>query len=301
MIFACLIRPGKIENQAIGLIRAIRENTGMFSQHPIWILKPDNSGELSEEGLITLNELDATLTTFQMDRSADLFPFAPKVYASAFAEAQAEGQGDTITWMDTDSIVIQEPSELLLRPEKLLGYRPVDHTLIGSMFDQPISPFWESIYDDCHVDVENLFPMTASVDENVIRPYFNAGMLVVHPETGLLRSWCNNFQSLYKVAHYEDFYTENILYKIFFHQAVLAGTILSSIQPADLQELPYLVNYPLHMHGDYPKDRKPKFLNEVITCRYDMLFESENWRKAIPINEPLKTWFYELGNSLSVN
>lgn len=206
MIFACLSRPGKTEFQALSLARSIRENAGKFSHYRIWILTPDNSEDLSEEGQITLNKLDATLTTFQIDKSAYQFPFAPEVYASAFAEAQTEGMGDTLTWIDTDSIVIQEPGELILKPGKMVGYRPVDHTLIGSTFDQPISPYWERIYDVCHVDVENLIAMKASVDENVIRPYFNAGMLIIHPETSLLRSWCNNFQSLYKAPHYEDFY-----------------------------------------------------------------------------------------------
>lgn len=66
-------------------------------------------------------------------------------------------------------------------PGKKLGCRPLDHALIASPFDQPINHFGERIYKDCHVDVTRLFPMTTSVDENVIRPYFYAGMLVTHP------------------------------------------------------------------------------------------------------------------------
>ena len=179
--------------------------------------------------------------------------------------------------MDTDSIVIQEPSELIINPEVKLAYRPVDHTLIGSTFSEPISPFWESIYSDCGVNESKIFPMTASVDENVIRPYFNAGMLDLRPEIGLLRSWRRNFLRLFKASQYEELFQVKTLYKIFFHQAVLAGTVLSSIDHAELQELPYLINYPLHMHRDYPKDKKPECLNDLITCRYDIFFNDPEW------------------------
>jgi hypothetical protein len=299
LIFATLGGPGKIETQAISLTRSIRQNAGYLSQYPIWIIRPDCSEKLSEDGQARLKELDATLFSIHMDESYCDFPFATKVFASAWAEAHAEGQGEILIWMDTDSIVIQEPSELIINPEVKLAYRPVDHTLIGSTFSEPISPFWESIYSDCEVNESKIFPMTTSVDENVIRPYFNAGMLDLHPEIGLLRSWRRNFQRLYKEPQYEEFFKVKALYKIFFHQAVLAGTVLSSIDHAELQELPYLINYPLHMHRDYPKDKKPECLNDLITCRYDIFFDDPEWRSTISIHEPIKTWFEEMDSSLN--
>ena len=71
--------------------------------------------------------------------------------------------------------------ELLLSPDEALGYRPVDHTMIGSPFDEPLDPFWSLIYEHCSVPAERVFPMTASGDHRVLRPYFNAGMQVVDP------------------------------------------------------------------------------------------------------------------------
>ena len=298
IIFACIGAPGKKEIQALNLVRSIRTFAGGLSMSPIWILIPDGLGEFSIEGQAEFSNLNATMISFHIEESILNFPFAAKVFASASAESTAEGRTALLSWMDTDSIVIQEPVELLLQPEKQLGYRPVDHTLIGSTYVEPIDSFWEMIYNDCHVERDRIFPMTASADENVIRPYFNAGMLVVRPEVGLMQAWRDNFKRIYKTPHYEDFYQQNVLYEIFIHQAILAGTVLSTMEAAELQELPYLVNYPLHMHNDYPAKIRPAYLNELITCRYDMFFDDANWRGSIPIKEPLKSWFEALGSSL---
>ena len=113
--------------------------------------------------------------------------------------------------------------------------------------------------------------MTASVDHRVLRPYFNAGMLVVDPWRRLMRRWRDDFDQIYRLPEFKAFYEQDRRYAIFMHQAVLAGTILSMLRPAELAELPHLVNYPLHMHRDYPAALRPVRLNDVISVRYEEL------------------------------
>jgi hypothetical protein len=132
--------------------------------------------------------------------------------------------------------------------------------------------------------------MMASVDEKRIRPYFNAGMLVVRPERHLLRTWAENFNSIFLLTQFEPFYEQDILYRIFIHQAILAGTILEICDQEELQKLPHLINYPLHMHSSYPPDRRPGRMNDMITVRYDTLFQVPVWDTDLLIDEPLNSW-----------
>jgi hypothetical protein len=44
------------------------------------------------------------------------------------------------------------------------------------------------------------------------------------------------------------------------------------------------------MHADYPADRCPARMNELITCRYDVFFQDPQWRQVIPIQKPLAGW-----------
>ena len=236
-----------------------------------------------------------TFVPFEIPRPVWKFPFGALVLAASAAEAKAasDNRAELLAVMDPFSLVLNEPWPLLLDPDKRLGYRPVDHTLIGSNYDRPLEPFWASIYNHCGVYEEQVFPMQTSVDLNRLRPYFNAGLLVVRPAGGLLARWWNNFLHYFNAPAYDEFYRQNDIYRIFFHQAILAGTVLSTLEREKLQELPHQVNYPLHMHADYPPERRPAALHQIVTARYDTFFDDPGWRKAIHIDEPMFTWLEE--------
>jgi len=69
--------------------------------------------------------------------------------------------------------------------------------------------------------------------------------------------------------------------------------VIASIDQTEMIELPYLVNYPLHMHSQYPADRRPKTLNEVISFRYERFFSKPDWQDVIRVEPPLKDWLTE--------
>ncbi|MFX0114160.1 MAG: hypothetical protein ACFFB3_06405, partial [Candidatus Hodarchaeota archaeon] len=178
---------------------------------------------------------------------------------------------------------------------KNLGYRPVHHTLVGSIYSEPIDSFWELVYRKCDVSENKLFPMRTHVDHNTLRPYFNAGFLIVKPEKGLLQTWWNKFRELYCDPGFEEHYRKNELYLVFIHQAVLAGVILSVMDQQELQELPFSYNYPLHLYAESPEEYRPQNINDLITARYEGLETLEK----VPIQEPLKSWLTKKIASLS--
>ena len=291
MIFAFMIYPGKLAWQSCLLAESIRTFAGNMANDPIWVLVPQSVASLSAETRANLQAQQVRMIPFPVGETASGFPFAAKVIAAAAAESVAMTESDhALVWLDTDSLVIQEPTALVLAAEKQVGYRPVDHTLIGLLWDTPLDNFWELVYRRCGVPAARPFPMTASVDEKRIRPYFNAGMLVVRPGNQLLNNWCNHFTRLYQDPAFTPFYEQHVLYRIFMHQAILTGTILAQFEQNALQQLPHLVNYPLHMHGTYPRSRRPSKLNDVITTHYDELLQAPNWREFVDIAEPLQTW-----------
>ena len=293
LIFSTLLEDKGDASRTLLLAESIRAFAGDLSSASIWVFFPKSVEQLSNQSRAQFDALEVDLHPFQVDSQAASFPFAKKVVASAAAETLAAGKTALLVWMDPGSLVINEPQELLLGAEEKLGCRPVDHLLIGPAFDKPLDPFWQSIFADCGVRQEALFPMTTSTDQIEMFPYLNAGMLVVRPENKLLRSWRDTFLGMYLEPRYQDFYQSNRLYRIFIHQAVLAGCILSTFKQADILELPYLVNYPLHMHTQYPIDRRPRFINELVSFRYEDFFTDPNWQAVIQVKEPQKSWLEE--------
>jgi len=132
--------------------------------------------------------------------------------------------------------------------------------------------------------------METCVRDNTLRPYFNSGSFVVRPERGLLAAWHGLFERLYRHPDFEPFYQKDVRYKVFMHQAVLAGVVLNMFKREELQELPEAMNYPLHLHGEYPHEHRPRTLSELTTCRYEGIGELLNSLKGITVEEPLKSW-----------
>jgi hypothetical protein len=179
--------------QALILARSIREFAGALSESPIRVLVAEG---VPGAGIVDeFAELGAEFVGFGIDTDTAAFPFATKVHAAAAAEALVGDQSRNLLLMDPDSLVLGEP--VLLQTGRSLACRPVDHKLIGSPYDAPADDFWQLIYDSCGVAEERLFPMSTTVEEIRIRPYFNAGFLLVRPERGLFGLWRENFDRLH--------------------------------------------------------------------------------------------------------
>lgn len=300
LVFATMAGTTAAARDAMLWARSIRAFGGRYAGAAIWLLIPERIERLPASLRVDLDKMKVRLLAFDASQEELDFPFAGKTIAAGFAEHLAMDRASILVWMDRDSLVIQEPAPLSLPEDKVFGYRPVDHTLIGSPASQPIDPFWSLIYTYCGQDSQQVTPMRTSVDQQTLRPYFNAGMLVVRPQQKLLQAWAANFKSFYTLPAFTPFYDQDFLYRLFFHQAVLAGTIIAQTEDTDRLELPYLVNYPLHMHDSYPASRRPARLNDVIAFRYDTLAEEPHWEQTIAIDEPLQSWLYEQRKDLNL-
>jgi len=279
--------------RALMLARSLRTFGGQLASSPFWVLAPRASNPLPTALLDGFAAAHIRLILFDIDEAVYKFLFGAKTCASAVAEAEAREITSLLAWVDPDMLIIQEPGELLIEEDKDLGYRPVHHINIGSPYDEPADDFWRLIYDHCEVPEEAIFPMTTCADQLVIRPYFNAGCLIVRPENGLLNRWRANFLRLYQEPFFESFYELDVLYRVFIHQAILSGTILSFMNQSQMHEFSDRINYPLNLHDEYHEDRRARTLNELITCRYDVGFHDPSWREGILIEEPFKSWLDE--------
>lgn len=300
LVFATMGGTTRAARDAMLWARSIRAFGGRYANAPIWILVPEHIERLPASMRVELDQMKVRLLAFEASKSELDFPFAGKTIAAGFAEHLAEDRASLLIWMDRDSLIIQEPAPLSLPGSKVFGYRPVDHTLIGSLASQPADSFWSLIYTYCGVDPQQVGSMVTSVDEKTIRPYFNAGMVVVRPQRKLLQTWAANFRDFYTLPAFTPFYKQDFLFRLFIHQAILAGTILAQTDDKERHELSHLVNYPLHMHASYPSLRQPARLNDVFTFRYDTLADEPHWEENIPIDEPLQSWIQEQRKALNL-
>jgi len=147
-----------------------------------------------------------------------------------------------------------------------------------------VNEFWQVIFKNCGTPEAHIFPMETTSDKIIIRPQFNAGILVVRPEKGLLRTWAENFAGSYGHAIFVKYYQEHILYKIFVHQSVLSATLLAMLKQEEMQDLGPDVNLPVFLgteRGD-----------AVTSLRYDefKFFSGPDWESKIALDEERMAW-----------
>ena len=294
LVFASTVYPRKgSETNSLLLAESIRSFGGALSHAPIWYLVPDYGEPLSEDTKGRLLALGVTLTPFEIEPEVARFPFTGDAEAAAFAESRAVGRADFIAWLNPNTLVLREPGGFLLPEGKVLGYRPVHHTNVGSRFAEPLDPFWTLIYRLCGVPEERVFPMRTHVDGEVLRPYFNAGCHATRPGRGLLRAWRDAFLKIYKEPALLELYSKNRAYEVFVHQAVFTGVILAACSRDKILELPQEYNYPLHLYGEDVTEHRPSSLEELVTIRHEGFYADPDWAEKMPAGEPLKRWIAE--------
>jgi hypothetical protein len=288
IMFASLAAsPASLRNIRV-LLDSLEDFGGELFGAPLIVVYPHSlAGTVKDAGSLKLPNVH--MVPFGISSDELDFPLAVVAIGAAAAERAVAGAAENLAWMLEDTLVLGSPSALVLPASMQYGYRPVHITNIGSPWKAPPDSFWTAVYRHCRVEPDHLFPMDTCVRDNTVRPYFNAGCQVTRPQNGLFAGWCELFWSLYRHPDFTPFHADP-LYKIFMHQAVLAGAVLSSFSPAQLYELPESYNYPLHLHSDYPPGFRPAKLNDLVTCRYETFDELKRVLAFIAVDEPIKTW-----------
>lgn len=265
--------PGQLDNIHV-LVKSIRRFAGAFRNAPIRLYVSEDLAARQGEALKSLAGLGVEITKSRAPSDAKWFYYSSKVFAAAKAEYDAERTARFLAWVDDDTVFLDEPDEFILPEGAVLGYRPVMHRNIGSLFDEEIDPFWDRAFAMMAVAPESLFPMTTPADGEKIRPYFNAGCLILRPGRGVLREWPLDFKLLYRDPDLAAMCREDIKKRIFLHQAALTGAILNRLDRDEMVELSARFNYPIFFEQMFGANRVFDDITGVVTFRHESYFRN---------------------------
>ena len=292
VIFASYAGDSEQLHNTLILVESIRTFGGQFADAPVWVYAPGSLLKTQENLVKRFASLGADVRSSDTPRDSREVPYAGKVFAAAHAEAAAKGAASILVWMDEDTVVLMEPRELLLVQGKSLGYRPVMHRNIGSLYSEKPDAFWRRVYEKLSVPESAAFPMKTVADGKTIRPYFNAGLLAVRPERGLLNKWAEAFSALYRDPVLVDICKKDERARIFLHQAALSGAIMKNLGRGEMALLPDSYNYPVFFKEAYGVDKAFDTLDGVVTLRYDVYFKNPapDWSAKLKGPEATVSW-----------
>jgi hypothetical protein len=275
------------------MVESLRTFGGELRNAPVWVYQPDNHPELGESNRTRPIPEGVTFKRSSIPRDARQFYFSGKVLAAALAESDAVGRYQLLVWLDPDVVFVNEPRDLLLPDSISLGFRPVMHKLIGSRSSEPTDEFWTRVYDKLGVTAAAIFPVQTPVDQETIRAYFNAGLLVLRPEMGVLRKWPECFATLYTDSVFVNWCKQDQTRAIFLHQVALAGDILSTLRRQDMIELPATYNYSVFLQDKYPASMRPRSVDDVVMFRHEFIFSDTTALERIRGAQRMYQWIRE--------
>ncbi len=287
--FAFKIKPGNDEKFALLLCQSIRQFGSTQKNAPIYAMLPRNeAGKLNPKSVDELKKLNVNIVPFDYYTSEQKIYYTTKSMAAGAAEMYAIGKVEQLIYTDVEAIFLNDPSLMALNKSKKLGIRPLDIHNIGSLWDAPLNDFWSTIFRMLQVNENNVFPVISTVDSAKLRAYFNACLITVKPENGLLQKWSNNLARLRDNPVWNQFFERDEMYRIFLHQAILTGTILAELNEDEIEQYPVQVNFPLYAYPRHP--HKPEWINDLLTCRLDLLGTDDCWKSWLPMRDPVKSW-----------
>lgn len=254
------------------MAESIRAFGGGYADAPIRAYMPGGLAEQEAQMLARLESLGVEARYSEAPEDAQWFYFAGKVFAAAKAEADAGEDAEILAWLDEDTIVLQEPAEFLLPEDKALGYRPVMHKNIGTLYTEPVDAFWGRVFELLSVPDSSFFPMVTPADGDTLRPYFNAGCMVIRPGRGLLAKWAGCFARLSRDSLLTQMCKADVKKRIFIHQAALTGAILTHLERDEMIEFSPRVNYPIFFEEMFGARRAFDDITDVVTFRHESYF-----------------------------
>lgn len=294
-VFAVFAEGPEALDNVYFLVESVRQYAGSLKDSPVWVYVPDDIEVAIKDIEQRFAPLGAEIKESHTPEESRWLFFAGKTYAAGEAEAAAAGKAKILIWMDEDTIVLQEPTGFMLEKKVSYAYRPVMHNRSGALYGEPASEFWQRIYDDLKVSDADLFPMVTPADKQEVRAYFNAGLIVVRPEKGILRKWGRDFTVLREDTVLTRMCKENIDKRIFLHQTALVGAALNTLKRDEMVELPESYNYPLFFHQMFEAATEFESLDGIVTMRYDVYFRKPDpqWAEKLKGPQDKIAWLKE--------
>lgn len=270
---------------------SIRKFAGDLKDVPIRIYFPEYLKNLKEKYRDKFTGLSVELRDIKIPREAIKYALGAKPFVAALAEKEAQNEAGILAFFDPKIIFVSEPKEFYLTDDKDMAYRPVFHQNIGSLYSEKPDAFWSLLYKKLNISEDSIFPMEATADKSILRPYFNCGLLILRPEKGILRKWAEDFKALYEDEKIAEMSKEG-KHNIFLHQAALVGAVLNNIKKEKMQLLPATYNYPLFFEKFYGSELQFDSIENAVTLKLEFQYSQlpKDWDKKLKGSKEVISW-----------
>ena len=282
LAFLACVERGKLEAQTILLCRSIRRFGGAYRDAPIYAFQPRRGRDAGEPTLAALHGLGVVHVSEILNHDFPEYGTFNKVFVCAYAERVLDEP--ILVFLDSDTVVIAEPTDLDLPPETDLAIRPADSTRLNSRGPiDPIDAYWQRVFHDRALsDV----PFVDTELGRRVRAYFSSGLIAVRREAGVFGEWAEDFRRLMDGG----IVPENAIERM--DEIALVPTVVRRYARSALLDTRY--NYLIYKRAILIPPLHLLQLKQLVHIHYRFAFSEPNFLRSVkpPLNTscPILQW-----------
>lgn len=256
-ILICVENVDLLEIKTLMLIDSIRNYGGRLSTADIHSFTPRETSRITKATLDDLGSLNVTIHLHNLNIEFPQDPLVNKIVAGRWAEQNLNN--DVIIFLDSDMIILQEPSELL-DVQYDIAVRPL-YTYTDENWESQ-SDYWAIIY--------NKMGLTYPRDSyhNGHRHYYNSGLIAVKRNIKLFSYW----YELYKQIQISGIKTPNRYTEESLLGAAVAGA--GATGKIKTHPLPLGYNYEIWAHNKTKDEHMILSWDDLYIVHYQKMFDS---------------------------
>ena len=268
--FVVCVEAGRLEGETLLLCESIRRFGGAHAGAAIAAYRPRRGEGIAASTRERLGALQVELNEDPLNEAHAYYPIANKLYAAAHAESQ--GGEDVVVLLDSDAVLVGEPTALDLVDGIDAGVSPVGKAGDGSTGpDDENDAYWERLYGLAGAGGRP-FSSTWLTGER-IRAYWNAGLVATRRDAGLMSAWLELFTRLVDVGHVPERGIDQL------DQLALAGILARD--PERVATLPDAYNYRLTRRPDLKRPARKLDLADLVHVHYMKAFYVRGFLEAV--------------------
>ena len=287
ILFVACVERGPLEAKARLLVQSIRRFGGRWADAPIHTFAPRENRAISDQ---TKSFFDNEGVVHHEEVLNPFYDYGVgnKIFASAAAEELASE--DVIVFLDSDTVILSEPSSLALHQGIDAAVRPVEfhrwnepapddprwqtrHRRPSSSGDgDPADDYWLRMYALCGVDARPF--VETSCDRVRIRAYVNSGLVAARRTARVFSQWRRDFLTLAAAGHLPQ--GEDMHY---LDQLSLAATLARMWDRVQLLDGRY--NYPLVGRPMLAEPLRSARLDQLVHVHYNRYFHVDGFLSTL--------------------
>jgi hypothetical protein len=250
LAFLVRVAAGPLAAQSALFVESLRTWGGRLSEAPVYAFtSPDDAPP--RETVERLEALGAIHVDLDLRGRRRDPPVLNKVYVCAWAERELDQH--TLVFSDTDTVILNEPRELV-EGDWIAASKPVGSSRAGGSKgpDKRNERFWQRMYGELGVRSEPW--VTSVVDRKRIRAYWNTGLVAARRGAGLFGAWEKGLERLY---------AKDLVFRKPVLMEQLAWSAITADHHDRIWELPDAYNYPLPKRRFLPEGMQALDLSDL--------------------------------------